>query len=280
VPPGYESDNDDCQDGDPLGGSCTIANSVINVARFKVTKDFSDDNPAGVMVYISCTTGLPLEQDFEIFDAPGGDVEFVVESYVPGTMSCTITEDPVTGYTGDYTAGLGVDGVAESFAGGPDGCTFTNVVTGHFTCEIFNQADDATFTVWKDWDIVNAGGDFVIEEAKVTAMCYSEIEGGMFDLVGGYWYKTDWLGDGGSLVVKVDTTTGPATCWASEQIYQSGVESADDCGARNIPAGGASECTFINTVFFEGIPTLNQYGLALMALLMLGIGAIGFRRFV
>ena len=45
-------------------------------------------------------------------------------------------------------------------------------------------------------------------------------------------------------------------------------------------AGGSSECTFVNTVFFEGIPTLNQYGLALLALLMLGVGAIGFRRFV
>ena len=34
------------------------------------------------------------------------------------------------------------------------------------------------------------------------------------------------------------------------------------------------------TVFFEGIPTLSQYGLALMALLMLGIGFVGMRRFV
>jgi hypothetical protein len=32
-------------------------------------------------------------------------------------------------------------------------------------------------------------------------------------------------------------------------------------------------------VFFEGIPTLNQYGLALLALLMLGVGAVGLRRF-
>jgi hypothetical protein len=42
-------------------------------------------------------------------------------------------------------------------------------------------------------------------------------------------------------------------------------------------------CTLTNndTVFFEGedIPTLNRYGLILMALLMLGIGAVGFRRF-
>ena len=43
-------------------------------------------------------------------------------------------------------------------------------------------------------------------------------------------------------------------------------------------------CTITNDddlvdVIFEGIPTLNQYGLALLALLMLGIGIIGFRRF-
>jgi hypothetical protein len=33
-------------------------------------------------------------------------------------------------------------------------------------------------------------------------------------------------------------------------------------------------------VFFEGIPTLSQYGMAIMALLMLGVGFVGFRRFV
>jgi hypothetical protein len=39
-------------------------------------------------------------------------------------------------------------------------------------------------------------------------------------------------------------------------------------------------CTITNTSFFEGIPTLNQYGLAILALLMLGVGFVGFRRFV
>jgi hypothetical protein len=42
--------------------------------------------------------------------------------------------------------------------------------------------------------------------------------------------------------------------------------------------GGA--CHITNTVFFEGIPTLNQYGLAILAVLMLGVGFVGFRRFV
>jgi hypothetical protein len=81
------------------------------------------------------------------------------------------------------------------------------------------------------------------------------------------------------MTVMVETLTGPAECWAEEFIEQSGVESEDDCGPRSIPAGGSSECTFVNTVFFEGIPTLSQYGMALMALLMLGIGVLGLRRF-
>ena len=58
-----------------------------------------------------------------------------------------------------------------------------------------------------------------------------------------------------------------------------GVESTDDCGDRAIPAGGSSSCTFTNTVFFEGIPTLNRYGIAVMALLMLGVGMVGYRKF-
>ena len=44
--------------------------------------------------------------------------------------------------------------------------------------------------------------------------------------------------------------------------------------------GSTIICTVTNTfVFFEGIPVLNRYGLALLVLLMLGIGVIGFRRF-
>ncbi len=94
------------------------------------------------------------------------------------------------------------------------------------------------------------------------------------------WTLSGEIGDGGSLTATVDTTAGPARCSAIEEVSQSsGVESVDDCGWRFIPAGSSDECTFTNTVFFEGIPTLNRYGLLLMALLMLGIGAVGFRRF-
>ena len=41
--------------------------------------------------------------------------------------------------------------------------------------------------------------------------------------------------------------------------------------------GTGADCTIYNTVFFEGIPTLSQWGMAIMALLMLGVGLVGFR---
>ena len=51
---------------------------------------------------------------------------------------------------------------------------------------------------------------------------------------------------------------------------------------KDIPVESGDEiaCEIVNTVFFEGIPTLNQYGMAILALLMLGVGFVGFRRFV
>ena len=71
-----------------------------------------------------------------------------------------------------------------------------------------------------------------------------------------------------------------AICSADETIFDDSVVSSNGCGPRLIPAGATFSCTITNTVFFEGIPTLNRYGLALMALLMLAIGLLGFRRLV
>ena len=61
----------------------------------------------------------------------------------------------------------------------------------------------------------------------------------------------------------------------------SAVVVTNDCGGSVTvsPGDAAESCAFTNTVFFEGIPTLNQYGMAILALLMLGVGFVGFRRF-
>ena len=77
-------------------------------------------------------------------------------------------------------------------------------------------------------------------------------------------------------------------CWVTEKIHDSAVESdVSDCDGEvkgnvlfNIqPGEWESRCTVINTRIYEGVPTLSQYGLGVLALLMLGVGMVGFRRF-
>ena len=263
------------------------------VAYFSVIKDFSDNSPDAVEVSISCNTGLPLEQSFVIQDSqsdpagalspPAPGVVFVVTEFTDGTMDCTITETPVPGYAVDYTA----SGDSTSVDDDPlnPGCHFSDVAWEDMNaCEIANDAADATFTVTKEWEIVNDGGDVVDESAQVTIQCDSLItdsNGYTYDCGGGYWCAYEYLGDGDSLWVEVSTLTGDAYCSVFEYVGQSGVETdADDCFSRFLSAGSSDSCVIYNTVFFEGIPTLSQYGLALLALLMLGVGFVGFRRVI
>ena len=254
-------------------------------ATFLVTKDYTDGNIAPVDVTLTCNNGLPLEQTFTI--SPGNPVNFVLTDFTEGLADCTVTETgSPDGYTPTYNSGLGLSG---------DNCTFTDITAAAFSCEIVNFANAATFIVNKVWEVSEeGGGDDVVRVADITITCDAEIEGGYTDdddtserelpeaLPPGYG---DWMLDGtivgnGSLEATVDTSMGPVMCEAEETSEQSGVESTDDCGPREIDAGETSECTITNTVFFEGIPSLNQYGLAIMALLMLGMGMVGFRRLV
>jgi hypothetical protein len=245
-----------------------IDESYAGLALFRVTKTFSDGRDDEVDVHLSCNSGLPLEQDFTI--SGGGDgVQFVVTELQGTETVCEVTE---SGGPAGYTPVLN----------GGDGCTWEGVTGGLFTCEITNEADPADFTVTKDWVIEGAVGEEVLLEAEVTIECSSDILTIDGDEIGDPdgSVSANLSGDGDSVTVTVDTTLGSTSCSAYESIYQTGVESTDDCGPRSIAAGGSSSCTITNTVFFEGIPTLSQYGLAVMALLMLGLGFVGLRRFV
>ena len=224
---------------------------------------FSDGSTDEVDVRLTCNTGLPLVQDFTIAGGDPEGVTFVVTDFEQGTMDCEVTE---TGTPAGYSTEL-------------VGCEWEDVTSGFRVCQIVNTADPATYTVYKDFTVYREGGDVVIGEAHVTIECDSEIDGGDED--DGTWYLSGTLGDGETLVATVDTTEGAAHCSASEEITQSGVESAAvGCSEVALPAGGSHTCTFTNTVFFEGIPTLSQYGLALLVLLTLGVGFVGLRRFV
>jgi hypothetical protein len=195
--------------------------SVDQDAHFTVTKSFSDGNTAEVVVTLDCNTGLPLQQSKAISE--DRSVEFVVTSFLEGTMSCEVTEaEGAEGYTASYNNGSEVS---------TDGCTFVDVFGADYSCAITNNADPATFTVHKEWVIEGAVSQEVIQEAHVTIYCNNEIENGEAD--GNYYVLSSTLvGSGDSLTATVDTTQRPAECWAEEEIYESGVESVDDCATR------------------------------------------------
>jgi hypothetical protein len=85
--------------------------------------------------------------------------------------------------------------------------------------------------------------------------------------------------DGTGSAVEVDDSD----CDWYEVLVGDPVFISKDPDEGGIPRDGSEEvsiCEIQATAFFEGIPTLSQYGMAIMALLMLGVGFFGFRRFV
>jgi IPTL-CTERM motif len=261
-------------------------------ATFAVTKDFSDgNNVATATVTLNCNTGLPLSQTASIKDTGGVGVTFILESYGEGT-NCAVTETAVAGYnlkplTGYVAGGTGaaVDGASNA-----TGCTFTGVGNGDAkTCLITNNPTPVGVTVNKKWVIDGEGGDQIDPTYSITLNCgSSEIVGGT--LVGANWtrvFSGNSTADKSFSANVVPKWNAPfSACNATEFVPDSSIEHSGDCTALGgalhpvLGGGGDNSCTITNTVFFEGIPTLSQYGMAIMALLMLGVGFVGFRRFV
>jgi IPTL-CTERM motif len=254
-------------------------------ATFNVQKDFSDDNTASVSVTLDCFTGLPLTQSQSISES--NDVTFVVESFEDGALDCSVSENDVTGYTASY-----------------DGCEYDDVADGDENeCDITNDPDPVEVTVYKDWVVDGQGGNALDPTYSLTLWCDNEISGGVdCGNKNGYYNEcyyagpNDWYyvltehGPGNTHDAEFTADVIPdwvdgTYCWVEEDVYDSAVEVDDsDCTSEGLDVelagAGDNECTIVNTVFYEGIPTLSQYGMAIMALLMLGVGFVGFRRFV
>jgi len=283
---------------------------------FTVYKLFSDGNSeTPVTVHIQCFTGLPLNQQQTVVADNDGEfeVEFVVESFNQGELDCNIWEGDVAGYTATYDAGS----IVGEPSADADGCHFSNIDTSiekgpappaltfeESGCAITNDPDPVEVTVNKDWVIDGSGGDALDPAYSLILLCDEEIVGGEYcdfpTLQGGN--KSGIYGecDGNSgQWIKVLTKTGTGDtedatytadvvpdwengtdCEVHENVYDSSVEVDTDCDGLTVSIGEGTECTVTNTVFYEGIPTLSQYGMAIMVLLMLGVGFVGFRRFV
>jgi len=268
-------------------------------ATFRVTKEFTDgDNPTQVKVTISCDTGLPLIQSQYISETR--DVNFVVTNFDTGALDCSITEDlsdpALVGYTPTYYT----ENSGQPFT---DSCSYAEVAGGDkYDCYIVNDADPVPVEITKDWIIEGMGGNQVNQHFKLTLYCDGQIvDGYQSDPHGpvaqvgcgpsmvvssgksGYSYQSclELPGDGDTTFTPEVIPQWPSThCWVDETIYDDSVEVDNGCGDINVSHGQGDSCLITNTVFFEGIPTLNQYGMVILALLMLGVGMVGFRRFI
>lgn len=299
VPPGgyYETGNTCTVDGidltpdsdDPR--TCEITNSPTR-ATFKVTKFFADGNNIDeIEVSIDCNTGLILDQDKDL--GHNGSVEFVVTSFDEGTLNCTITEDGLAGYAGEYTA-IGDPNVVNDIS-----CEYLAVGGGDaYECEIVNTPLPVTVNVYKDWVFEGTTAPDIDTYIEVWMWCTSEVVSADCGAVGpasdspvdspaggaGYewWGACHWdFGQNDIGVVFEVVPDFPQTsCYIYENTYDNAIEQSNGCGEFNLKANQGFDCVITNTVFFEGIPTLSQYGMALLALLMLGVGFVSFRRFV
>jgi hypothetical protein len=282
---------------------CEVTNSE-SVAIFTVYKQFMDGNiETPVTLNIDCNSGLPLQNSITVFPDDGDllaehEVKFIVTNFVADQMDCTVWESEVPGYTASYECGhigsssVCTDGASspiDNFGTGPcvytDVNTRTNLPPAEHQCMIRNYPEIAEVSVVKEWVVSTTGSDEVPQVADITIWCDALILDGDFLSSSGYYYKVFSNVTGNDTVTALVVPDQPEShCWATENIIDDAVEMDSDCGTALAPGMTVSienddSCRMTNTVFYEGIPTLSQYGLAIMALLTLGIGLVGFRRY-
>jgi len=242
-------------------------------ATFEVNKVFTDGNPGEVDVTLNCFTGLPLTQTQTISEDQ--NVVFVVTDYDDGELDCEVVEEDVSGYSAEYNNGETTD---------DESCAYEDVnFSATHNCTITNSPVPQAVEVEKDWVIEGSGGDDIDPGYRLKLYCDNEIVDGY---EGQYnWSKTLYNDDSNGIddswygaYVVPDWENG-TQCWVEEDLFDSAVEVSNGCENLLVEIGSGDSCTITNTVFYEGIPTLSNYGLALLTLMMLGVGFVGFRRF-
>jgi len=272
------------QDSETVSNSGSLTRFIIH----KIWDQAGDTDGIPVTGHLSCTGAFTTQQDV-VFTATTDAILFVYDiALIPeeGQVDCTVTEVVPEGYHASYQCDEGNCGDSEQDL---ESCFWSDVDDdGTYRCTITNTPLPATVTVTKTWVIEGASQGFDGHH-EIWGKCdengYTDIllYGGSHNCFDGHcnaWAEVDDATDG-----SVDyefTIVRPAypssDCTFYEETFDNVVESDNGCGDIQLSAGEEVECEIVNTVFFEGIPALNRYGLAMLALLMLGLGLVGFRR--
>jgi hypothetical protein len=235
-------------------------------ATFKVNKVFADGNNVDeVVISLDCTSGQILDQDKVLGN--GDAVEFIVTAFTDNTPNCFIVEGDVTdGYAASYSG----DGVGEGNTGDCAWDAIDDDTT--YNCTVTNTPKAVDIKVTKDWVIEGDNNDVNLNYTVGLNCSSGQIQGNTYGTGEGPASKV--------FTFKVVPAFPSTSCYAWEDSYDSAIDVTNGCNSLSVSAGNGTACKITNTVFFEGIPTLSQYGMAIMALLMLGVGFVGFRRFV
>lgn len=244
--------------------------------------------------WIECNTGNDLQQDQMISNQPdpgNGGVDFILTDmdYTNANTTCTVWFTDITaGYEVSYiqtNTGIAVTNETDPpqcqwYVVDPPATSYPLATSNN--CNLFVQPKPFEYTMNKVFDDVPANS--VSEYFQMDYTCYNVAT--LTVQTNSQTYYGGWSGDGDSSYtvdnLYTDPQGGDTYCVATENAFDSALESDQGCQNRVYfnAAGATGECTVTNTVFFEGIPTLSQAGLAILAVLMLGVGFVGFRRFV
>jgi hypothetical protein len=144
-----------------------------------------------------------------------------------------------------------------------------------------NDEEEVAFTVTQKWLFGREEID-IDDTTRINLFCVNAVDGDGVDNNGTMRWSWIFTGASDSHTATVyPRLDGSTNCWVGDRVTQSAVESDNEC-SNKIPVLVGDEphfCTVTNTVFFEGIPTLNQYGLLLFSALMLLTGMVATRRF-
>ena len=220
-------------------------------------------------VTISCNGGLPLSQT-----AAAGTTFTVTELNVGDVCTIELADDLESGWIADgYLSGPAGSEVEDTSGA----CTFSIGAATAWGCIVEAVPAPVDFSVTVDWEISDDADPGIGDGAMVAIYCEDYNGSTSTTMPAGPGVTTPIMVTG--LVPDPDDSS---YCMATLENVGSAVDADDSaCDDVSLEVGGGDEsCMIYATAFYEGIPTLSQYGMAIMALLMLGLGFVGFRRFI